>query len=52
MHQLDLGRSESYLLAGMNENRCDKINEGNGKGIQGAINQYEKKITDIVNQAN
>ncbi len=50
MHQLDLGRSESYLLAGMNENRCDKINEGNGKGIQGAINQYEKKITDIVSK--
>ena len=47
---LGAGRSESYLLAGMSEDRCDDANEGHGKGIEGAIRQYEEKLQEVVDK--
>ena len=44
------GRSDSYLLAGMSEARCEKANEGHGTGIEGAIKQYEEKLQEVVNK--
>ncbi len=46
---LGAGRSDTYLLKGMDKNRTNKANGGYGKGIEGAIAQYEAKITEVVN---
>ena len=43
-------RSDSYLLSGMNKDRCSVINGGKGTGIQGAVLQYEEKINEVVNK--
>ena len=45
---LGAGKSDTYLLENMNEQRPDSANGGYGTGIIGAIAQYEAKITEIV----
>lgn len=47
---LGAGRSNTYLLAGMNSDRCDLINGHHGTGIEGAVKQYEEKINEIVSK--
>ena len=47
---LGAGRSDTYLLKGMNKNRTSKANGGKGTGIEGAITEYEALITEVVNK--
>ncbi len=45
---LGAGRSDSYLLAGMSEKRCNTANGGYGTGIEGAIKQYNDTLNKVV----
>ncbi len=45
---LGAGRSDTYLLKGMNADRPSAENGGYGEGIEGAIKEYEALITKVV----